>query len=948
MAFQRLGDLSHGRGTLFLYEPFASTLIRSKDAAQSAERAAEDLLMHLCIWFSSSMTTGNSVEDEFSSRLQTLLTDGLEDKTSGDTSGKATFLSSVLRAFDILLAHVKARQGQFASHVGWLANETALDFWQQAFTTYSSVIRLTWERDERFSDASSKFHHLQLPDSFWKDRRNRLVYAQEAYERELISSGIDQVDQPRLLRFLQTVFGNWQHLNYTEDVTLRRDGLVRSREGRDVIQASPMDLLLVVARLMYVKLLKRMQNHTYHSTQILRDLFRLHASFAEFDEAIQMFDAYTSIIVKEKTSQRKGYEGPELDTDETALQLAILAVRILCRFGSYQHANLALSIGQMIHRWLVDGAPTNARDRPHFDASIDFENINLKSLGKIYGVAATAHALQAIGLCYATYAVTSNDADLRAEFLQQSSTIIRFAMDASEHSQPQYEALESCYMLTSIAVMKGDFMEAITSSRALHSERNSSAADLSLDDNMPRNAVQAIPVQHLRYLISKLRLQPFNPTVTDSADFASTIIEILYPSNDDSADTKSLVEEVDNHGKMNCIEACCTSVTYTGIQSGGNAAVQKCSELIYLYTRLYGPVKEDAGHSGKFATAQSQSTPPKSSKGTVRSIVSRKKNRKSVEQGAGRPLDPVPHNLPSNKPPPPISHEKQPPEQDIRSPVEDDYGEAKQAETRPRGLSRKPGELNIGNTTMSNTVTDARRSHNPNFVAAYPSEITDLRYRTAALTRVWLFISTIYSAAGDHNEAKTAVENAQASVANLEVEVSRQIEERNDTGATQCQGWGPVRTLPQLRADVLSGEGDALMAQIQPPPLRAKFMPSRGMRYPEMPANSEKIGNVASTKYREAIMQCPKHREGTLGLCNRLLDTQNIQNQHEAYALLRELSQSAEGFNSGAVWTLLSTACSEIGRPEEAMSAAKEASRWTSLEGIRNPWGTNAGGFVLW
>ncbi|KKY33794.1 putative filamentation protein [Diaporthe ampelina] len=70
-----------------------------------------------------------------------------------------------------------------------------------------------------------------------------------------------------------------------------------------------------------LEMLYRASTKTFHSTAILRNLFLVHLSVAEFDLALKAFDSYLDIVQKGKARVEKtGHEEKTLDDDATVLE----------------------------------------------------------------------------------------------------------------------------------------------------------------------------------------------------------------------------------------------------------------------------------------------------------------------------------------------------------------------------------------------------------------------------------------------------------------------------------------------------------------------------------------------------------------------------------------------------------------------------------------------------
>ena len=101
------------------------------------------------------------------------------------------------------------------------------------------------------------------------------------------------------------------------------------------------------------QILYRAATRTFHSTQILRNLFILHSSLAEFQLADKALNTYLDIVKKAKARVEKSSEvEPGLDDDSTALQTAAAGIKIFCNYGKRQDLERAQEIADLLEAWL--------------------------------------------------------------------------------------------------------------------------------------------------------------------------------------------------------------------------------------------------------------------------------------------------------------------------------------------------------------------------------------------------------------------------------------------------------------------------------------------------------------------------------------------------------------------------------------------------------------------
>ncbi|KAL9093319.1 MAG: hypothetical protein Q9165_004060 [Trypethelium subeluteriae] len=102
-----------------------------------------------------------------------------------------------------------------------------------------------------------------------------------------------------------------------------------------------------------LEILYRAATKTFHSTQILRYLFIVHKSLAEFDLALKAFNSYIDLVDKgQARAEKSGERQPDLDDDDTVLITAAEAVKLLCQYGSRAEMEKALDVSQKMEHWL--------------------------------------------------------------------------------------------------------------------------------------------------------------------------------------------------------------------------------------------------------------------------------------------------------------------------------------------------------------------------------------------------------------------------------------------------------------------------------------------------------------------------------------------------------------------------------------------------------------------
>ncbi|EKG15875.1 Tetratricopeptide-like helical [Macrophomina phaseolina MS6] len=355
-------------------------------------------------------------------------------------------------------------------------------------------------------------------------------------------------------------------------------------------------------------ILYRAATKSYHSTRILRHLFVVHASLAEFDLSFKAFDSYVEIVSRGKDrAEKSGEEDPGLDDDNTVLRTAAEAVRILCRFGTRKHAEKAKEVGEQIERWLKQQTP---RSRPGTATSEGATANN--STESIISPRVLALAYRAVGISRAHWARLTYEATARSTLQAQAAQAFRKSLS------PEFQEttnLETLYALGLLLAEMRDINGAIkVIKRALSS--NARGDGLRTPDGVASEDIEDVDYIHERKLIPLWHLLAL--LLTAKSDFATAAKTcdaafdqfddpaVLFGNqgeayrsehlNDSSADIeksrsssgKGLVDRMESFEKEGILQVKVTQLMLLEVVEGTTAAVDASMELLGLYKRLYG------------------------------------------------------------------------------------------------------------------------------------------------------------------------------------------------------------------------------------------------------------------------------------------------------------------------------------------------------------------------
>ncbi|KAF1933537.1 TPR-like protein [Didymella exigua CBS 183.55] len=377
-----------------------------------------------------------------------------------------------------------------------------------------------------------------------------------------------------------------------------------------------------------IDILYRAATKTYHSTQILRYLFIVHASLAEFELAFKAYDSYIEIVTRGKDrAEQEGETDEGVDDDSTFLRTSAEAIRLLCRFGCRKEAEKAIEIGRNLETWLnhyEDNKPaTGASEVPAKRALVE--------------PTALAIAYCAIGVAQAHWAQFTYDADARAGIQAKAIHFLRKSLSPTFEDPSNVDAL---YALAAVLAETRDIAGAIkVAKRALSSATKTQAA-YSTDGVLSSGSAtefgrerKLIPLWHLLALLLTSRseytaaekaceaafAQFGDPTILFGTDAGTSRSEHLQDANGHNVSTPGVVDRMGNFEKSGILQIKMTQLALIEVTDGTVAAVDGCDELLALYGRLFGSPATEKVNLEVPATL----TPPKSSAGTTKGSIFR-------------------------------------------------------------------------------------------------------------------------------------------------------------------------------------------------------------------------------------------------------------------------------------------------------------------------------------
>ncbi|KAH7329347.1 hypothetical protein B0I35DRAFT_473963 [Stachybotrys elegans] len=385
--------------------------------------------------------------------------------------------------------------------------------------------------------------------------------------------------RPEVEAFVQLVVKNWAILCGRG---WREQDL--GQGGRSSISRGVLDTLYLAAA------------NTYHSPAVLRSLFLVHLSLAEFDLAFKAFDSYMEIIHKAKARVEKtGIIEDNLDDDGTVLETMAQCIMALCRYGYKQSAEKARQLGAELEDWLAKlpqnkglengaSAHSDIGDKSHPEAAVEPQIIAL--------------AWQAIGLAHAHWSRITHEAASRTEIQAKAIRCLRRSL-ASDLGRSK--DVRSFFALALLLAERRDLSTAIELVRSALMTGKGQEESYHLLCGSYWHERSLIALWNLLALLLSARqdylmaaracegaLEQFkNPAIL----FGTTDPNLGgSQTRGEPPQAKGLVDEMDDVEKENILEVKITQLALIEVLEGPEVAVNASYELLTLFQRLFGNI----------------------------------------------------------------------------------------------------------------------------------------------------------------------------------------------------------------------------------------------------------------------------------------------------------------------------------------------------------------------
>ncbi|KAG5939470.1 hypothetical protein E4U53_007798, partial [Claviceps sorghi] len=369
---------------------------------------------------------------------------------------------------------------------------------------------------------------------------------------------------------------------------------------------------------------------TYHSTCILRSLFCVHLAVAEFDLAFRAFDSYLDIVKKGKAREEKtGHKEVSLDDQGTVLETMAQAIMALCRYGHQAAGEKARRLGAELEDWLSKLPQTKPAEKR---TSLHSRDDSINGTRSLVSPQIIALAWQAIGLSHAHWSRITHEAGSRSEIQSKAIRCLRKSL-AAEFGRSK--DIRSYFSLALLLAERRELTAAIELVRSALLCNKGQEESYSLYHGPYWQERTLIPVWHLLALLLSARqdytmafracegaLEQFKDASVlfgkaEGSFRSDHLKENAAATNGGApgAPARGLVDDMDDSEKESILEVKMTQLALIELVEGPDVAVNASSELLSLYSRMFGALAAQSA-------ASSSSIPlavPKTA-GTARSI----------------------------------------------------------------------------------------------------------------------------------------------------------------------------------------------------------------------------------------------------------------------------------------------------------------------------------------
>ncbi|KAK5082986.1 hypothetical protein LTR05_006868 [Lithohypha guttulata] len=348
-------------------------------------------------------------------------------------------------------------------------------------------------------------------------------------------------------------------------------------------------------------ILYRAATKTFHSTLILRRLFQVHKSLAEFDLAYHCLDTYIELVERARERAAKAGE-PSPESEEIMLLVVAEGVEGLCSYGHQEEARKAFDLVSQLEDWLDEIVPDEHEVVPNGHADSGHTTPTPPSNEAVQVV------YRAIGIGRAHWARWTPFSETRSTL---QSDALEALQKASRLSDPHPQTL---YALALLCAETRDISQAVKWTKMGLQK----LTQLRSQGNLQQQGA----FWHLMTLLLSSQ-QDFDTALQSSiATLDNVLGPTLFNGHESLADdpstraTEQIADDLECDDLQKVVEVQITYLALTELMDGPEAALNVSGELLSLYAKLFkrfevGDIKP---------AIDEMPPPPKTSAGTIKSV----------------------------------------------------------------------------------------------------------------------------------------------------------------------------------------------------------------------------------------------------------------------------------------------------------------------------------------
>ncbi|MCJ1462351.1 hypothetical protein MMC07_000951 [Pseudocyphellaria aurata] len=470
---------------------------------------------------------------------------------------------------DLKMLDDTSNKGEFSRKSVWLAYYDTLSTLLQIEHTYSSTSSVHTS-GKGYQQSETTFFSIPRPQQCAELHHVESIY--EGFLLNELSFPKANEHSPEIEAWVDQVVANWKFIC--------RPGWL-DKDNADVRKTSTSRRVLAI--------LYQAATRSFHSPRILRYLFMVHTSLADFHLAGKALNSYFEIVKKGKARvEKSGEKERSLDDDATVIWTAAEGIKILCFYGRRKEAERANELAALLEKWL----------QPHYDYLSNNQNDTHENLNVPSGMSASAKShltnavaagFCALGISQARWASLTYETSTRSELHTRSIENFRIASGASLENESNVEILYHLALSLSQARDLDGAMSVIK--RALSTNTDSLISKDSDSEN--EAGYDGTPDHHKRrvlvkswHLLALLFSAKHNfSTAISSCEAALELFGVQSVSR--SLKILDLATALELPDKESILTIKMTQIALAEVEDGPEEAVNSASELLSLYAKLF-------------------------------------------------------------------------------------------------------------------------------------------------------------------------------------------------------------------------------------------------------------------------------------------------------------------------------------------------------------------------